>query len=47
MNKAQVAKVIAKLTIGAVSSVMIGATIRQEKHIAALLDAHFADKPNV
>jgi hypothetical protein len=44
MNKAKLANTLIKVTIGAVTSVLIGATIKQEHRVVTLLNQHFADK---
>lgn len=41
MNKTRITKMLIKAAIGGVTAVMIGATIKQEKRVAELLDAHF------
>lgn len=46
MDKAKLTKIALKLAVGAVTSVLIGATIKQEKRVGDLIDGYFENKTN-
>jgi hypothetical protein len=47
MNKAKLVNTLIKVSIGAVTSVLIGATIKQEKRVNDLLNAKFEPKLDI
>ena len=46
MDKARIAKFAVKGAIGLVTSVVIGATIKQEKRFSDVVDTYFTNKTN-